>query len=200
MFSTFHRKLKMAAHPSAPLAEITAHSALRAYWEALRGGSLAPARRDFNPRGIGEALAFAFILEKHPGKNLCVRVRGAHIRNLVTTPATAPSGTPVALAKMPRVNTLLDRLLSQPAAATFCLKWPQRNAAHVSLLPLYDDHNRITRIVGCCTGSAPLKQPLGITSFSEEPLRSDPQPRKLRLVKANPTSLSGLRPPRLRLC
>ena len=54
-----------------------------AYWEGLRAGRPMPDRAEVDPRGLGDALEFAFLLEHvAPGIGR-VRISGMHLRDLL---------------------------------------------------------------------------------------------------------------------
>ncbi len=56
---------------------------VEAYWEALRGDRLLPKRSDIDPRGIEQALANAFILERVAPGHARLRVAGSHLSELL---------------------------------------------------------------------------------------------------------------------
>jgi hypothetical protein len=56
---------------------------VRAYWEALRAGRVAPTRSEVDPRGIERALEYAFILERVAPKVARFRLAGMHLSDLM---------------------------------------------------------------------------------------------------------------------
>ena len=60
-----------------PIAEV------EAYWEALRGSRLMPTRAEIDPRGIEQALEYAFIVERIAPGIARLRIAGSHLNELM---------------------------------------------------------------------------------------------------------------------
>ena len=55
---------------------------VESYWEALRAGRPAPARGELDPRGMEDALEYAFILERDAPRTSRLRIAGRHLCDL----------------------------------------------------------------------------------------------------------------------
>ncbi len=58
-------------------------SQVEAYWEGLRQGRDVPMRSDIDPRGIEDALEYAFILERIAPGLARLRVAGSHLSDVM---------------------------------------------------------------------------------------------------------------------
>ena len=128
---------------------------MRAYWEGLRAGRDIPARSDIDPRGLENALEYAFILERvAPGMGR-FRLAGMHLNDLM---GMEIRGMPLTAMFTPegrkRVADATEAVFQGPAIAELVLtaeagigKPPM--TARLLLLPMKSDMGDVTRILGC---------------------------------------------------
>ncbi|WP_444451593.1 PAS domain-containing protein [Rhodobacter capsulatus] len=128
---------------------------MRAYWEGLRAGRDVPARSDIDPRGLENALEYAFILERvAPGMGR-FRLAGMHLNDLM---GMEIRGMPLTAMFTPegrkRVADATEAVFQGPAIAELVLtaeagigKPPM--TARLLLLPMKSDMGDVTRILGC---------------------------------------------------
>ena len=131
---------------------------MRAYWEGLRAGREVPARADIDPRGLENALEYAFILERvAPGMGR-FRLAGMHLNDLM---GMEIRGMPLTAMFTPegrkRVADATEAVFQGPAIAELVLtaeagigKPPM--TARLLLLPMTSDMGDVTRILGCLVG------------------------------------------------
>lgn len=127
---------------------------VRAYWEALRKGRLAPLRSEIDPKGISGALGHAFILERTGP--LVARVRllghqlaalfGSDVRGLPVTALFSPE------ARL-QVAEAIEQVFGKPEIAELWLTEAagsmRRLNARMTILPLQSDLGDISRAIGC---------------------------------------------------
>lgn len=133
---------------------------LLAYWEALRGPLLAPARMDFDPRGIESVLSHTFVAERVAPRVARIRVAGSRLNDALGMDVR---GMPITAFFDPHsrdaIGDLLIDLFARPARATLDLSAARgfvrkAIAARAVLLPMSDANGELTRLVGCFdTGS-----------------------------------------------
>ncbi|MFG6561958.1 PAS domain-containing protein [Sulfitobacter sp. 1A15299] len=132
-----------------PLAQV------EAYWEALRGNRLMPRRSDIDPRGIEQALQYAFILERVAVGVGRLRIAGGHLRDLMGMevrgmPITAFFSTEA----RPCVSEALEEVLQMPGQTTLHLAAAAAYGrpaltGRMLLLPLKSDLGDVSRVLGC---------------------------------------------------
>lgn len=128
---------------------------VEAYWHALRGHRTVPRRAEVDPRGIENALEYAFISEQvAPGVGR-LRIAGGHLADLL---GMEVRGMPLSAFFLPDVRgdlaSCLEKVCTDPTIATLTL---QADAgigkpvleARLLLLPLCDEAGEVTRILGC---------------------------------------------------
>lgn len=135
---------------------------VEAYWEGLRRGRLVPKRSDIDPRGIENALEYAFILEKIAPGLARLRIAGMHLSDLM---GMEVRGMPVTSFIPPAgradFSETLEQVMSGPAVARLKLvaedgigKPPLEG--RMLLLPLESDFGEITRVLGCFETHGPI--------------------------------------------
>jgi len=169
----------------------SALSQVEGYWEGLRGADLVPSRAAVDPRGIEDALEYAFILECVAPGVARFRLAGMHLTDLMGMevrgmPVTAMF-TPESRAKM---GQLITEICTQPLVSQLALKGEQsigRPAleARMLLAPLTDDFGQTNRILGCLQSKGAIgRQPrrfsvsdvaTRILSCTERPSQAAPQ-------------------------
>ncbi len=128
---------------------------VRAYWEALRKGRRVPARADVDPRGIENALEFAFIAERIAPGMARFRLAGMHLNDLIGMEVRGmPLSAFFAPAARKRIGEVIEEVFQGPAAAELGLlgetaigKPPL--SARLLLLPLKSDLGDVNRMLGC---------------------------------------------------
>lgn len=127
---------------------------VEAYWEALRDGRLMPGRAEVDPRGMSEALEYAFILEKVAPGLARVRLGGMHLNDLM---AMEVRGMPITALFQPEARHEMQRItqdvLEMPALVRLSLVSDRgfaraRLEARMTLMPMRDGHGAPTRILG----------------------------------------------------
>jgi hypothetical protein len=128
---------------------------VESYWHALRGPRPVPARAEVDPRGIEDALEYAFILERIAPRQGRLRIAGRHLSDLAGAEAR---GMPLsALFAGPARETLgdaLEAVMARPAIARLALEAQTgfgRPAltGRLLLLPLLSDAGEVNRALGC---------------------------------------------------
>ena len=130
-------------------------STVEAYWEALRAGRLVPRRAEVDPRGIDQALEYAFILERVAPGMARFRLAGMHLNDLM---GMEVRGMPLTSFFAPdarrTVSETLEHVFEEPATARLILEGEcgigkPELPAELLLLPLKSDLGDISRILGC---------------------------------------------------
>ncbi|MEM9581263.1 MAG: PAS domain-containing protein [Pseudomonadota bacterium] len=157
---------------------------LTAYWQALRGSQIAPARSAFDPRGVERTLNMTFIAERVAASVLRIRVAGSHLDALLGMdvrgmPVTAFFEAPA----RDQFARLCKPVFDEPASACLDLVSPGGLArpelrARMLLLPMIDGFGEMTRLVGCL-------ETIG---------REGRLPRRFAIQRSQVTQLSGTWP------
>ncbi|MGI3167539.1 PAS domain-containing protein [Pseudooceanicola sp. C21-150M6] len=155
---------------------------VEAYWTALRAGRLVPRRSDVDPRGMENALQYAFVLERIATGMGRLRIAGTHLTDLL---GMEVRGMPFSAFFTPEargdIADVLEAAFSDPARVTVdvvaetALGKPGLEGRLI-LLPLKSDLGDISRVLGCFVtrgtiGRAPRR--FGITNVSVSPLLGD---------------------------
>lgn len=169
---------------------------VEAYWRGLRADGQVPARADVNPRGIRQALDYAFIIERIAPGIARFRLAGSHLSDLM---GMEVRGMPLTSLFIPEARDMvgenLVRLFEKPDVIHFALKSDAtlgRDAlsAHMVLLPLRSDLGDVSRALGCFVakgkiGRSPrrfnIKSTRCIPAFSEGPdlpIQTETQPSR----------------------
>lgn len=128
---------------------------LRAYWESLRRGRAIPYRSDIEPKGLRNALDYAFILERIAPGAARFRLAGKH---LIDVMGMEVRGMPLCSILNPpargRLSDVLESVFKAPQIAEFRLRSAGAYAqpelhAMMLLLPLRSDLGDATRVLGC---------------------------------------------------
>ncbi len=128
---------------------------VEAYWEGLRVNGGVPRRSDIDPRGIENALEYAFILERIAPGLARLRIAGMHLNELM---GMEVRGMPISAMVPPDARAgfseTLETVMSRPATARLTLsaqagigKPPLEG--RILLLPLLSDLDEVTRVLGC---------------------------------------------------
>lgn len=137
-------------------------SEVRAYWEALRQGRDVPMRSDIDPRGIENALEYAFIVERIAPGMARFRLAGMHLNDLM---GMEVRGMPLTAMFAPvgrkRIAEALEACFNGPNVVEMTLeaesgvgKPPM--TAKLILLPLKSDLGDVNRAIGCLVSDGPI--------------------------------------------
>ncbi len=152
---------------------------IEAYWHGLRNGRLMPTRGDVDPRGIGDKLSYALILERIAPGHARIRLAGQHVNDILSMEVR---GMPLSALFTPdaraEVQETLETVFTTPAEATLNLRSEADTAqktldAQLILLPLKDIHGNVTRVLGAFqVDGTPERGPLrfGIRDLDIRPL------------------------------
>ena len=140
----------------------SACSQVEAYWESLRGGELVPNRSQIDPRGIEDALNYAFILEAVGAGHARIRIAGMHLNEILGMEVRGmPSSAFFTPASRNAFARTVQSALESPAVMRLTLRgemsWGKPALeAKMLLLPLRSDLGDITRILGCLETIGPV--------------------------------------------
>jgi hypothetical protein len=189
-------------------------TSLKAYWERLRAGRIAPYRAEIDPRQFESALENMFIIEKLSPDNMRVRLAGMKICEMMGMEVRGMQpGFLIDEADRVRFDRLLNVVMSEPAVVELRLAAQNRAGifrATMLLMPLRSDFGEINRVIGCTSGDGDLYAPplafaiqdVAVTpvepsqgvepkqvmpGFAEEPA-SFTAPPKLRSIDGNPNA------------
>ncbi|MGX9354197.1 PAS domain-containing protein [Roseobacteraceae bacterium S113] len=153
------------------------HAQIEAYWHALRGTQLVPARSDVDPRGIEMALSFAFVAERIAPGHARMRIAGTHLSDVM---GMEVRGMPLSALFEPtsrdRLRAALRCVFDDPSIYKLGLVsearlGKPRLTASMALFPLRNDMGDISRVLGCFQAEGTL----GRAPRRFEILRSDRQ-------------------------
>ncbi|MFV0515497.1 MAG: PAS domain-containing protein [Jhaorihella sp.] len=123
-----------------------------AYWTALRSNADVPSRAQIDPRGLGNVLHHAFMLERIAPGHARFRLAGQHLIELA---GMEVRGMPLTAFFVPaarsRIASVLDAVFGRPSVAELTLDIvPDRavGEARMLLLPLRCDRGEISRALG----------------------------------------------------
>lgn len=184
-------------------------SQIEGYWDGLRRGRPVPLRAEVDPRGIDQALEYAFILERIAPGIARFRLAGQHLNTLM---GMEVRGMPMTALFSPdarrRVTEALEHLFEEPARIRIQLVSPgtagrPELTGTLVLLPLKSDLGDISRALGCLvsegsTGRTPRRfdvERVDITSLLGDRGEYDVQ-RTERRTQHAPAGLSEPEPPR----
>ena len=124
------------------------------YWQALRGARLMPTRAEVDPRGIEDALDYAFIGERIAPGHVRLRVAGSHLADLMGMEVRGmPLSALFAADDRPALAETLEGVLDAPATATLGLVSDAgfgrpKLEGRLTLLPLASDMGEASRVLG----------------------------------------------------
>ncbi len=146
-------------------ARFPAISLVEAYWEGLRNGRPMPSRSEIDPRGMTDALEYAFILEKIAPGLARIRLAGSHINDLM---GMEVRGMPITALFLPEarveIKKALEAAFTQPASIRLDLAGDTgmirpRLEAKMYMAPLKDEHGAPTRILGALQSVGRIGRP-----------------------------------------
>lgn len=134
----------------APIAQI------EAYWDALRGTRLMPNRSEIDPRGIEQALEFAFIVERIAPGIARLRIAGSHLSDLMGMEVRGmPLTSFISPSYRRQLSSSLEEVFETPAMCDLHLTSEADRSgrgkldARMILMPLKSDLGDVSRILGC---------------------------------------------------
>lgn len=125
---------------------------VEAYWHSQKPKNSLPKRSAIDPRGIEDALNYAFILESIGTGLARIRIAGMHLNELVGMEVRGmPISTLIAPASRDAFSRVLVGLLNGPAIMQLSLapEGRSQDVARMLLLPLVDDKGQVNRVLGC---------------------------------------------------
>jgi hypothetical protein len=130
-------------------------SSLKAYWERLRAGRIAPYRAEIDPREFETALENMFIVERIAPGNMRIRLAGMKVCEMMGMEVRGMQPSLfVTEADRERFDRLLGVVMSEPAVVEIALEAPGRPGgikATMLLMPLRSDFGEINRVLGCAS-------------------------------------------------
>lgn len=166
-----------------PLAQI------EAYWEDLRGTRMMPNRAEIDPRGIENALEFAFIVERIAPGIARLRIAGSHLSDLMGMEVRGmPLTSFINAASRRQLSDTLEEVFETPASCTLSLtsdSAPGMPAleARMLLMPLKSDLGDVSRILGGL---------VAVGDLGRSPRRFDVQHSQLRPIVAGDGAITDI--------
>lgn len=188
--------------------QFNACTLVETYWDNLRREGALPLRSAIDPRGIEDALNYAFILESIGTGVARLRVAGMHLNELIGMEVRGmPISSFITPASREAFARVLVSALKSPAKMQLSLSAEEAPraggkplCARMLLLPLADDQGAVTRILGCLEtkgqfGDKPHRFELtGVKKVSlDRPRRAEAAPR---FVPQHPTPQGFAEAPR----
>ncbi len=179
----------ISIEPARQQAKFPAIAQVEAYWDGLRNGRLMPARSEIDPRGISDALEYAFILEKIAPGLARIRLAGTHLNALL---GMEVRGMPITAFFVPEaradIREALESTLEAPASLRLSLKGDSgftrpKLDAQMFLAPLKDESGVPTRILGVLQSSGKIgrgPRRFSVRSSVANPLLTDPASAAMR--------------------
>lgn len=155
---------------------------VEAYWNGLRNGRPVPARAEIDPRGMNEALEYAFILERIATGIARFRLAGMHLSDLM---GMEVRGMPLTSMFVPEsrgeLSEALEAVFETPQLTRISLRGERgvgRAALDAELLlcPLKSDLGDVNRALGCLQSRGDIgRQPrrFQIVDIATSPIVSD---------------------------
>lgn len=130
------------------------------YWESLRGGRIAPARSEIDPRQIKSALRHTFILEFDPIGGIRFRLAGEEVSALMGMELRGmPACSLIDIPDRQEFVQSLHGMARNPEIVEYSLAAQSNTLARMLLLPMQDADGDITRILGGLSMRQPLCEP-----------------------------------------
>jgi hypothetical protein len=132
----------------------TALNELEQYWSSLPRTRGVPLRKDVDPVAMGALLEDSFILERVAPGVARIRVAGRNIAKLI---GVEPRGLPLTAVLLPDARAAMvyyiEAAFNGPSIVELPLESPRavgqpQLQGKIMLLPLRDDHGRVSRVLG----------------------------------------------------
>lgn len=127
---------------------------VEAYWHGLCGENNVPLRSQIDPRGMENALEYAFLMERIAPSMAKIRVAGSHLSDLMGMQiAGMPLSSLIAPSDRERFGQAVTKLFAEPAVVRIDLKaeggfGKPDLEGHMLLLPLRSDFGDMSRGLG----------------------------------------------------
>ena len=139
---------------------------VQAYWQSLKPKNGLPKRSDIDPRGIEDALNYAFILESIGTGIARIRIAGMHLNELFGMEVRGmPISSLIAPHSRDTFSRVLVSLLNSPSIMTLSLTAEgtfieaAESRERMLLLPMVDEKGQTSRILGCLETKGVKKAP-----------------------------------------
>lgn len=137
---------------------------IKAHWNTLRAGRIAPFRTEINPSAIVAALGNMFILERINPGDVRIRLAGLKICNLMGMEVRGmPLTSFMAADSRAQLDAVIEVVLDHPSTAELSLIASDANGnsgpASLLLLPLRSDFGDISRVIGCLCFEDQVQRP-----------------------------------------
>ncbi len=131
------------------------------YWTSLRDGKKLPKQSQLSPNGLKSALSYVFMLERIAPGIARIRVAGAHMNDLMGMEVKAmPITAFAAPGERSSFLPLVDAVFEDPAIVELDLVATRAGytpkEAEMLLMPIEDEHGRISRALGCLVARGPI--------------------------------------------
>jgi hypothetical protein len=138
-------------------------SSLKAYWERLRAGRIAPYRAEIDPRQFESALENMFIIERISAENMRIRLAGMKVCEMMGMEVRGIQPTLfMAASDRAQFERFLNLVMTEPAVVELALQAENRGGpfhASMLLMPLRDDFGDLNRVLGCMSGESEIFAP-----------------------------------------
>ena len=154
---------------------------VESYWEALRGSCLVPKLSEIDPRAIGHALEYIFVLERIVIGMARFRIAGSHLCNIIGMEVCGmPLSSLITPSGRETLGSVLETVFQCPASCDLEMVAEvghQKPAveALMALTPLRSDLGDVSRLLGCFVAKGAL----------------DTQPRRFEIVTTKLRFLSA---------
>lgn len=159
---------------------------VEAYWDGLRNGRAVPARSEIDPRGMNDALEYAFILERIAAGVARFRLAGMHLTDLM---GMEVRGMPLTSMFTPdsrvKISAAMEQVFEGPEIVQISLRGERgmgRGAMDAQLLlcPMKSDLGDVNRVLGCLQSRGDIgRQPrrFEVLEITHRPILVDPNAR-----------------------
>jgi hypothetical protein len=138
---------------------------VESYWDALRGSCLVPKLSEIDPRAIGHALEYIFVLERIVIGMARFRIAGSHLCNIIGMEVCGmPLSSLITPSGRETLGSVLETVFQCPAACDLEMvaevgrQKPAVEAlmALMALMPLRSDLGDVSRLLGCFVAKGAL--------------------------------------------
>jgi hypothetical protein len=154
---------------------------VESYWDALRGSCLVPKLSEIDPRAIGHALEYIFVLERIVIGMARFRIAGSHLCNIIGMEVCGmPLSSLITPSGRETLGSVLETVFQCPAACDLEMvaevgRQKPAGEALMALMPLRSDLGDVSRLLGCFVAKGAL----------------DTQPRRFEIVTTKLRCLSA---------
>ena len=129
---------------------------VESYWEALRGSCLVPKMSEIDPRAIGHALEYIFVLERIVIGMARFRIAGSHLCNIIGMEICGmPLSSLITQSGRETLGSVLETVFQCPAACDLEMvaevgRQKPAMEAQMVVMPLRSDLGDVSRVLGFC--------------------------------------------------